>query len=67
MRPDALLQAFLLFGIAALLRHLATNGLRYAALMGVALGCAYLTKSFAFVFGFGLGLLVCINVHTYIL
>lgn len=52
VRPDALLQAFLLFAIAALLTHLATNRLRYAALMGLALGCAYLTKSFAFLFGF---------------
>jgi hypothetical protein len=52
IRPDALLQAFLLFAMAALLTHLATNRLRYAALMGVALGCAYLTKSFAFVFAF---------------
>ncbi len=52
IRPDALLQAFLLLAIAALLRHLANGRLRYAALMGVALGCAYLTKSFAFVFAF---------------
>ena len=52
VRPDSLLQAFLLFAIAALLTHLATGRLRYAALMGVALGCAYLTKSFAFVFAF---------------
>jgi hypothetical protein len=52
IRPDALLQAFLLFAIAALLAHLASGLLRYAALMGVALGCAYLTKSFAFVFAF---------------
>ena len=52
VRPDALLQALLLFAIAALLRHFATGRLRYAALMGVALGCAYLTKSFAFVFAF---------------
>jgi 4-amino-4-deoxy-L-arabinose transferase-like glycosyltransferase len=50
VRPDALLQAFLLFALAALLAHLATNRLRYAALMGLALGCAYLTKSFAFLF-----------------
>jgi hypothetical protein len=50
VRPDALLQAFLLFALAALLRHLATAHLRYAALMGLALGFAYLTKSFAFVF-----------------
>ncbi len=52
VRPDALLQAFLLFALAALLKHLATNHLRYAALMGLALGLAYLTKSFAFVFTF---------------
>jgi hypothetical protein len=50
VRPDALLQVFLLFALAALLRHLATSHLRYAALMGIALGLAYLTKSFAFVF-----------------
>jgi hypothetical protein len=52
VRPDALLLAFLLFAIAALLRHFATAQLRYAALMGIALGLAYLTKSFAFVFTF---------------
>ena len=57
VRPDALLQAFLLFALAALLTHLATNRIRYAALMGLALGCAYLTKSFAFVFTF-----ICIAV-----
>jgi hypothetical protein len=52
VRPDALLLAFLLFALAALLKHLATNGLHYAALMGLALGLAYLAKSFAFVFTF---------------
>jgi hypothetical protein len=50
VRPDALLLAFLLLALAALLRHLATNHLHYAALMGLALGLAYLTKSFAFLF-----------------
>ncbi|WP_353073027.1 hypothetical protein [Tunturiibacter gelidiferens] len=50
VRPDALLQAFLLLGVAALLKHLATSHLRYATLMGIALGLAYLTKSFAFLF-----------------
>jgi hypothetical protein len=50
VRPDALLQAFLLLGLAALLKHLATSNLSYAALMGIALGLAYLTKSFAFLF-----------------
>jgi len=52
VRPDALLQALLLLALAALLRHLATGRVRYAAWMGVALGCAYLTKSFAFVLAF---------------
>ncbi len=52
VRPDALLQAFLLFALSALLAHFATGRLRYAALMGAALGCAYLTKSFAFPFAF---------------
>ncbi|MGD0796622.1 MAG: hypothetical protein ABR910_02760 [Acidobacteriaceae bacterium] len=52
VRPDALLQVFLLFALAALLAHLATHRLRYAAAMGLALGCAYLTKSFAFLFAF---------------
>jgi hypothetical protein len=52
VRPDALLLAFLLFALAALVRHLATSHLRYAALMGLALGLAYLAKSFAFVFTF---------------
>jgi hypothetical protein len=50
VRPDALLLAFLLFGVAALLRHFAASNLAYAALMGIALGLAYLTKSFAFPF-----------------
>jgi hypothetical protein len=52
VRPDALLLTFLLFALAALLKHLTTNHLRYAALMGVALGLAYLAKSFAFLFTF---------------
>jgi hypothetical protein len=52
VRPDALLLAFLLLSLAALLKHLATSHLRYAALMGVSLGLAYLTKSFAFLFTF---------------
>jgi hypothetical protein len=50
VRPDALLQALLLFALAALLKHLATGLYRYTALMGLALGLAYLTKSFAFIF-----------------
>ena len=50
VRPDALLQALLLLGLAALLAHLATNHLRYAGMMGIVLGFAYLTKSFAFLF-----------------
>jgi len=50
IRPDALLQALLLLGLAALLKNLATSYPRYAALMGFALGLAYLTKSFALLF-----------------
>jgi hypothetical protein len=50
IRPDALLHALLLFALAALLRHLTTGQLRYAALLGITLGLAYLTKSFAFPF-----------------
>jgi hypothetical protein len=50
IRPDALLHALLLFALAALLRHLATGQLRYAAFLGLALGLAYLTKSFSFPF-----------------
>ncbi len=50
VRPDALLQALLLLAVAALIRHLATAKLRYVALMGFALGFAYLTKSFALIF-----------------
>ena len=56
VRPDTLLQVCLLFAIGALLKLLATNHQRYAALMGLALGLAYLTKSFAFLFTF-----VCIG------
>jgi hypothetical protein len=52
IRPDALLQAFLFFAFAALLANATSQRLRDAALMGVALGCAYLTKSFAFVLTF---------------
>ena len=52
VRPDALLQAFLFFALAALLRHLETGRLRCAGLMGLSLGCGYLTKSFAFVVAF---------------
>jgi hypothetical protein len=50
VRPDALLTALLLFALAFLLRHLATSRPHYAALMGAALGFAYLAKSFAFLF-----------------
>ncbi|WP_260703255.1 hypothetical protein [Edaphobacter flagellatus] len=48
VRPDALLQALLLFGFAALLTNLATGRLHYVALMGASFGLAFLTKSFAF-------------------
>ena len=52
VRPDALLQAFLLLSVAALLRYFTTRRILFAALMGLALGCAYLTKSFAFLLAF---------------
>ncbi len=52
IRPDALLQALLLFGVASLANLLATDRLRYAFLMGLSLGLAYLTKSFALAFTF---------------
>ena len=52
VRPDALLQALLLFGAAALLQVLAVDTFAatslYAVTMGVCFGLAYLTKSFAF-------------------
>ncbi|RXH58746.1 glycosyltransferase family 39 protein [Granulicella sibirica] len=57
VRPDALLQALLLFAMSSLLTHLRTGLVRYTGLMGFALGLAYLTKSFAFLFG-----LICIAV-----
>jgi hypothetical protein len=48
IRPDALLQALMLTASAMLLRALATGSFVYAPLMGMFLGLAYLTKSFAF-------------------
>jgi hypothetical protein len=48
VRPDALLQMLMLAAFAMLLRALATESLVYAPLMGMFLGLAYLTKSFAF-------------------
>ena len=48
IRPDALLQLLMLAAFAMLLRALATESLVYAPLMGLFLGLAYLTKSFAF-------------------
>jgi hypothetical protein len=49
VRPDALLQALMLFAFAMLMQSLATESLAYAPLMGLFFGLAYLTKSFAFV------------------
>jgi hypothetical protein len=48
VRPDALLQALILLGLASLLRYLATGLLRYAGAMGAVMALAYLTKSFGF-------------------
>jgi hypothetical protein len=49
VRPDALLQALILSAFAMLMFALASESLVYAPLMGLFLGLAYLTKSFAFV------------------
>ena len=48
VRPDGLLQALILAGLAMLLQTLATNRLMFAPLIGIFFGLAYLTKSFAF-------------------
>lgn len=51
VRTDSLLQALILSGVGLLLETLATEGSAafvYAGLMGLTLGFAYLTKSFAF-------------------
>jgi hypothetical protein len=64
VRPDALLQALMLAGLAALMAVLTTETtaatLGCAALMGVFFGLAYLTKSFAFAVGL-LSLLVLLG------
>ena len=52
MRPDALLQALMLAAFAMLLQALATDSLIFAPLMGLFLGLAYLSKSFAFLVAF---------------
>lgn len=53
VRTDSLLQALILIGLAMLMESLAADQTRWrmvaAALMGLSLGLAYLTKSFAFV------------------
>lgn len=48
IRPDALLQALMLAGFAAMLNVLASESLAIAPLIGVFFGLAFLTKSFAF-------------------
>lgn len=48
VRPDALLQTLTLLAFAMLLQGLASESLVFAPLMGLFLGLAYLTKSFAF-------------------
>ncbi len=50
VRPDGLLQALILAALAMLMFALASNRIVYVASMGVFLGLAYLTKSFALVF-----------------
>ncbi len=48
VRPDGLLQALILAGLAMMLYALASRRMFYAPLMGLFFGLAYLTKSFAF-------------------
>ncbi|MDP9038388.1 MAG: hypothetical protein M3O02_03815, partial [Acidobacteriota bacterium] len=50
VRPDLLLAVLLIAALAELLRFLATGHTAHAAAMGAALGCAFLTKSFALAF-----------------
>lgn len=63
IRPDALLQALLLAALAALLSALQSESLWFPALLGLALGLAYLTKSFAFLIALvSLGAMVVVQV-----
>jgi hypothetical protein len=48
VKPDALLQLFMLAAFAMLLEALASESLLFPPLMGLFFGLAYLTKSFAF-------------------
>jgi hypothetical protein len=57
IKPDALVSAFMLLSVAAVLRALATDRLRWYGMAGVAGGFAYWTKAFAFPFFAGLMLL----------
>jgi 4-amino-4-deoxy-L-arabinose transferase-like glycosyltransferase len=52
VRPDALLQALMLAAFAMLMQALASESLVFAPLMGLFLGLAYLSKSFAFLIAF---------------
>jgi 4-amino-4-deoxy-L-arabinose transferase-like glycosyltransferase len=52
VRPDALLQAFMLAAFAMLMQALVNESLVFAPLMGLFLGLAYLSKSFAFLIAF---------------
>ncbi|MGA7156945.1 MAG: hypothetical protein WBY53_08875, partial [Acidobacteriaceae bacterium] len=52
VRPDALLQALMLAAFAMMLQSFVSESLLYPPLMGLLLGLAYLTKSFAFVVAF---------------
>ncbi len=52
VRPDALLQALMLAAFAMLMQALASESLIFAPLMGLFLGLAYLSKSFAFLIAF---------------
>jgi len=59
LKPDALLQALMLFAFAFLLECLASGSFLSAGLMGLCFGLAYLAKSFAFLVTFlSVGVLV---------
>ena len=61
VRSDGLLFGFLILAASLVLRLFTTGRLYYAAALGLALGCAYLTKSFGFAAAFFLlgGLVLC--------
>jgi hypothetical protein len=62
IKPDALVSAFMLLSVAALVRAIETEDLRWYAMAGISAGLAYWAKAFAFPFFLGL-LLLTAAVH----